>query len=95
MEEKTFEFYGKTLVRCGNVVYYGDRDAAKWLRLTILQTAKDEAHNIELATAVLTEVVSTETGKEEVLKATMNRSFYEAFEFGSAWLDRALQGTLS
>lgn len=88
-EEKTFEYLGKTLVRCGNTVYYGKKEDGIWLQLTILQTEKK--NDLDLAKQVLIQIMDYRDGNTNIVKQSFGTSFYDAFELGSIWLEKALR----
>ena len=91
-EEKTLEYMGKTLLRNGNTVFYGDRNTGIWLQITILETVK--VSELDLATKVLLQIVDHNKGKATILKQAEKKSFYDAFELGYIWLERAEKGSL-
>ena len=91
-EEKVLEYMGKTLMRNGNTVFYGDRETGVWLQIIILETKK--VSDLNLATNVLLQIVDYKDGKANILKQAQKKSFYDAFEIGSIWLERAEKGSL-
>ncbi len=91
-EEKVLEYMGKTLMRNGNTVFYGDRETGVWLQIIILETKK--VSDLDLATNVLLQIVDYKDGKANILKQAQKKSFYDAFEIGSIWLERAEKGSL-
>lgn len=91
-EEKVLEYMGKTLMRSGNTVFYGDRETGVWLQIIILETKK--VNDLDLASNVLVQVVDYKDGKANILKQAQKNSFYDAFEIGTIWLERAEKGSL-
>ncbi len=91
-EEKVLEYMGKTLMRSGNTVFYGDRETGVWLQIIILETKK--VSDLDLATNVLVQIVDYRDGKANILKQAQKKGFYDAFEIGTIWLERAEKGTL-
>lgn len=83
---------GKTLMRSGNTVFYGDRETGVWLQIIILETKK--VNDLDLASNVLVQVVDYKDGKANILKQAQKNSFYDAFEIGTIWLERAEKGSL-
>ena len=71
-EEKTLEYMGKTLLRNGNTVFYGDRNTGIWLQITILETVK--VSELDLATKVLLQIVDHNKGKATILKQAEKKS---------------------
>ncbi len=91
-EEKVLEYMGKTLMKSGNTVFYGDREMGVWLQIIILETKN--VNDLELATNVLVQIVDYKDGKANILKQAQKKSFYDAFEIGTIWLERAEKGSL-
>ena len=85
---KYLEYKGKPLVRHGDELYYGHMTDKYYLFLLVMNYAKDAKLSIEIPDSVLVSIVSTET-PEKVEKQKVVRGFYEAFDLGCAWLDRA------
>ena len=85
---KYLEYKGKPLVRNGDEIYYGLMSDKYYLFLLVMSYAKDEKLSIELPDSILVSIVSTEN-PDKVEKQKVVRGFYEAFDLGCAWLDRA------
>ena len=82
------EYKGKPLVRHGDELYYGDMRDKFCLFLLVMSYAKDEKLSIEIPDAILVSIVSTQN-TDKVEKQKVVHGFYEAFDLGCAWLDRA------
>ena len=91
-EEKVIEYRGKTLMKSGNTVYYGNRETEIWLQIIILETKN--VNDLDLATNVLVQIVDHKDGKGDILKQALKQGFYDAFEIGTIWLERAENGSL-
>ena len=89
---KTLMYKGKPLVRQGRFIFYGFPDEKYILFMNILDTAK--VNNLEVATKVLVHIQNTDDSisfNEKVVKQCEKKSFYEAFDIGTIWLERALR----
>lgn len=89
---KTLMYKGKPLVRQGRYVFYGNPDDKFILFMNILDTKK--IGNLEVATKVLVQIQNTDEDiafNEKVVKQCEKRNFYDAFEIGTIWLERALK----
>lgn len=83
---------GKPLVRQGQYLFYGDPEDKVILFMNILETKKDGG--LDVASKVLVQIQSTDDSlgfNEKVIKQCEKKSFYEAFEIGTIWLDRELK----
>ncbi|HOJ48754.1 MAG TPA: hypothetical protein PLD48_07815 [Bacillota bacterium] len=91
-EFKTLTYKGKPLVRQGQFIFYGFPDDKYILFMNILESKK--VGNLEVATRVLVQIQSTDDNvsfNDKVIKQCEKRSFYEAFEIGTIWLERELK----
>lgn len=91
-EIKTLMYKGKPLVRQGQFIFYGFPDDKYILFMNILETKK--VGNLDVATRVLVQIQSTDSDvsfNDKVIKQCEKRSFYEAFEIGTIWLERELK----
>ena len=91
-KKESIEYMGKTFVKSGNTVYYGNIEDGVLLQITTLESKKSQ--DLDLATKVLVQVVRYGDSSPKILKQSEKNSFYDAFELGSIWLDRALKGSL-
>ena len=83
---------GKPLVRQGQYLFYGDPEDKAILFMNILETKKDG--ELDVASKVLVQIQSTDDSlgfNEKDIKQCEKKSFYEAFEIGTIWLDRELK----
>ena len=83
---------GKPLVRQGQYLFYGDPEDKVILFMNILETKKDG--ELDVASKVLVQIQSTDDSlgfNEKIIKQCEKKSFYEAFEIGTIWLDRELK----
>ncbi len=91
-EIKTLMYKGKPLVRQGRFIFYGFPDDKFILFMNILDTKK--IGDLEVATKVLVQIQNTDdeiSFNEKVVKQCEKSNFYDAFDIGTIWLDRALK----
>ena len=89
---KTLMYKGKPLVRQGRYVFYGNPDDKFILFMNILDAKK--VCDVEIATKVLVQIQNTDDDisfNEKIVKQCEKKNFYDAFEIGCIWLDRALK----
>ena len=89
---KPLLYNGKPLVRQGQYLFYGDPEDKAILFMNILETRKEGDLNV--ASKVLVQIQRTDDGldfNEKVIKQCEKKSFYDAFEIGTIWLDRELR----
>lgn len=85
-------YKGKPLVRQGQFIFYGFPDDKYILFMNILETKK--VGNLEVASRVLVQIQSTDNDvsfNDKIIKQCEKRSFYDAFEIGTIWLERELK----
>ncbi len=87
IEGKYLEYKGKPLVRQGNELYYGDMSENYYLFLMIMDETEDASLGTKIPGKVLIQVLSTKDHKP--LKQKVVDGLYEAFDLGTAWLERA------
>lgn len=89
---KTLMYKGKPLVRQGQFVFYGNPDDKYILFMNILDTKK--VGDLNVASRVLVQIQNTDDDisfNEKVVKQCEKKNFYDAFEIGCIWLERALR----
>ncbi len=84
---KFLEYKGKPLVRQGNELYYGDMAEKYYLFLMIMSTKEDAALGLKVPDKVMVQILST--GDNKPLKQKVVEGLCEAFDLGTAWLERA------
>ena len=85
-------YKGKPLVRQGRFIFYGFPDDKYILFMNILDTKT--VGGLEVATKVLVQIQDTDDDisfNEKVVKQCEKKNFYDAFEIGVIWLERALK----
>ena len=87
IQGKYLTYNGKPLVRNGNEIYYGDLSDKCYLFMMIM--SESEKNNVKLPDKILVQVISS--ADNSILKQKMvDKSLFEAFDLGCAWLERAL-----
>ncbi len=91
-DKKFFSYKGKPLVRCGDVLYYGDMSDPYVIRLDI--KSKQDANGMELADKVSVKLISTDpdiSPRKAIVKTSEKPSLYLAIDIGNVWLQKALK----
>ena len=82
------EYKGLPLVREGNELYYGDMSDKYYLFMMIMSEEKNNKLNIALPDKVMIQIVES-ANPTNILKQKVSKGLAEAFEIGTAWLERA------
>lgn len=79
-------FKSKPMVRCGNLIYYGNPGEKFIVKLEVQKshTLKD----IEVSDKVSVKLIHADSKK--TIKAIEKNNLYDAIDIGSVWLERAL-----
>ena len=92
-EKNEFLCYkGFPLVRCEDVLYYGNMSDKYVIRLNILESKTE--NDIKTATKVEVALYLTDDTideKKRVTKTSEKSGLYEAMDIGAVWLKRALE----
>lgn len=83
----------KPLVRCGNILYYGDMRDKYVVMLQIMNTTKSKDE--EIAGTVQVQLMSTDMdlrARDRIIKKAEKEGLYNAIDIGSIWLERQLRG---
>lgn len=82
-------FQGKPLVRSKNVIYYGDMSEKFVIKLEILTSHKDG--DLEVADKIKVMLIKNNAQHtDDIVKSTEKNGMYEAMNFATIWLERAL-----
>jgi hypothetical protein len=84
-------YKGKPLVRCGNVLYYGDPGAPYIAMLQVINTKPFE--DLTLSDKVSVQILSTDESvhvSRRVIKRTEKNGLYNALSIAAIWLERTL-----
>lgn len=91
-DKEQFPAYrGKPLVRCGDVLYYGNMDEKYVIRLQI--KSKKMVNDLEIADKVTIQLMCTDpdiSPRKQVVKSSEKQGLYRAMDIGEIWLNRAL-----
>lgn len=86
---KFFTYKGKPLVRCGDVIYFGDMNDSYVAKLTI--QSKKKYKDMDIADKVSIQLISTNfnaDGGKQIIKSSTKNSLYLALDIADAWLER-------
>ena len=90
---KFLSYKGKPLVRCGNIIYYGNMTDDYVIMLQILSTKK--VKELDVADKVSVQLWRTDPDlrpRARIIKKSEKKGLYQAMDIGSVWLDLALRG---
>ena len=88
-------YRGFPLVRCGNILYYGNLSDKYIIMLQVLDSKKND--DLEISGKVSVELQYTDPdlkAKDRVVKRSEKLGLYNAIDIGSIWLERALKGKI-
>lgn len=93
MAETNFLTYkGKSLVRKGKEIYYGDMSEKYVVRFEILSSTKEG--KLEIADKVSVQLLDSNTDKpmkDRIKKDSVKDNLFTALDLGLTWLERALK----
>lgn len=84
-------YKGKPLVRCGNVLYYGNMSDKYVIKMEIKGTGK--VGELEVANKVIIQLLNTDPtlrARKQIVKTSERDGLYAAMDIADAWLERAL-----
>ena len=84
-------YKGKPMVRCGNIIYYGNMSDKYVIMIQILETVKK--NEMDVASKVLVQLMYTDPdlrAKDRIVKKSEKDGLYNAIDIASIWLERAL-----
>ena len=85
------KYKGKTLVRSGNIIYYGEPDQKYIAMIQIQSQAKYE--DMELPNKLSIQLIATDTTlppQERIVKKSEKADLYSALDIAAIWLERGL-----
>lgn len=85
-------YKGKTIVRKGKTIYYGNMSDPFVIMLSIAST--HEVHGVDIADKVIVQLINTDPSinpLEAIVKRTEKNGLYAAIDIASIWLQRALK----
>jgi hypothetical protein len=86
-----FEYKGKPLVRCGNVIYFGDINNRYVVKIE--SKAIRKVSDLNVSTRLSVEMIDTEpasTSDKTIVKISEKNGLYLALDIADAWLDRPM-----
>ena len=90
-KNKLLTYKNKPLMRCGNIIYYGNIEEKYIVMLQIIETKK--VKDLSVATKVAVQLQSVDPNaknKNRVVKSSEKNGLYAAMDIGAIWLERAL-----
>ena len=88
IQGKYLEYNGKPLVREGNEIYYGDMSDKYYLFMLVMTKKKSSRFSIDLPDQIMVQILPTD-GSNQPQKQKVVKGLAEAFDLGTAWLERA------
>lgn len=91
LNHKSAIYKNKPLVRCNDVIYYGNISDKYIIKIKILNTISN--FNIDVADKVSINLIDTESliqQKEKIIKKCEKNGLYAAFDIADVWLCKAL-----
>ena len=90
-QKKFFEYKGRPLVRCGNILYYGNMNDKYVVKIETKETKK--LNDLEIATSATVAMIDTSLENSEtqkIVKISNKNGLYESLDIANIWLERAL-----
>lgn len=84
-------YKGKPLVRCKNVIYYGNMSDKYVIKLEIKSTKQSK--NLDLSDKVVVQLMHTDPSirtRKQIVKTSEKQGLYLAMDIADIWLTRAL-----
>lgn len=88
IQGKYLEYNGKPLVREGDEIYYGDMSDKFYLFILIMTDKKASKLDVTIPDQVMVQILPTD-GSGRIEKQKIVKGLSEAFDIGTAWLERA------
>ncbi len=85
------KYKGKPLVRCGNVIYYGDMNDNYVVKIE--SKSSKVASGLAISDVLNVEMIDThieDMNSKKIVKVSEKKGLYSAVDIANAWLDRAL-----
>ena len=89
IEGKYIEYKGKPLVRKEDEIYYGFMSDKYYLYILIMSEAKASKLDVQVPNMIMVQIRSTADGSIYDQKQKIVNSLFDAFDIGTAWLERA------
>ena len=91
MAEEFLQYKNKPLVRCGDVIYYGDMNDKCVAKLTI--KSKNKKDNMDFADRVFIQILNTDFSdpKKLVIQKGEQNGLFSAIDTAYVWLKKAMK----
>lgn len=92
VKSEFFLYKGKPLVRCGDVLYYGDMKDKYVIKMHI--KSKQKQGDMEIADKVSVQLLSTDADispRKAIIKTSEKPNLYLAIDIADVWLHKALK----
>ncbi|MCD7872611.1 MAG: hypothetical protein LUG21_04810 [Clostridiales bacterium] len=92
LKDTFLTYKGRPLVRCGNMLYYGNMTDPYVACLKV--KSNKEFKDISLSETVSIQIISTNpdvSPKEKVIKSSEKQGLFNALDLGAVWLERELK----
>lgn len=92
VKSEFFLYKGKPLVRCGDVLYYGDMKDKYVIKMHI--KSKQKQGDMEIADKVSVQLLSTDADispQKAIIKTSEKPNLYLAIDIADVWLHKALK----
>ena len=89
--DKTLTYKNKPLVRCGNIIYYGNISDKFVIKLII--NSYNESFGFKVADNVSVQLLSTEpnsSSRKKIIKSSEKKGLYQALDISTVWLNKAI-----
>ncbi len=90
--KKFFEYKDKPLVRCGNIMYYGDMNDPYVVKIESKESK--DVLDLKVATSVNVEMIDTASDNKDtkkIVKTSQKDGLYAALDIANIWLERVSQ----
>lgn len=88
-ESDTLMYKGKPLVRCGNVIYYGNPND-KYVAVFRLED-NTALEDIQISGKVIVELKTNDGERSSLIRQAERDGLYKALDVGIYWLEQALE----
>ncbi len=87
--EKILMYNGKPLVRCDNIIYYGNPED-KYVVIFRLEE-QEPLEDLQIAKRVIIELKTNEGKRSKLIRQAERDGLYKALDIGMFWLEQALE----
>lgn len=87
--EKILTYNGKPLVRCGDIIYYGNPED-KYVVIFRLEE-QEPLEDLKISKRVIIELKTNEGKRSKLIRQAERDGLYKALDIGMFWLEQALE----